>query len=87
MLYDIHRDEAHKPRGRASDVSTISTCFSVCYDLLPTPPPNLCENGLGVSLLCTCVAFSFFSKLNRFFRKNYVLNYLLNYVLTKKSNT
>ena len=51
VLFDICRTEDHKPRGRASDVSTISTCvFFFCHDLLPTPPPNLCENGLGVSL-------------------------------------
>ena len=45
-------------------------CVFICYYLLPTPPPNLCENGLGVSLLCTCEAFSPFAKLNRFFTKN-----------------
>ena len=43
-------------------------------DLLPTPPPNLCENGLGVSLSCTCVAFSPFAKLNRFFPKKSTTN-------------
>ena len=40
------------------------------YVMIYCPPPNLCENGLGVSLLCTCVAFSPFAKLNQFFRKN-----------------
>ena len=65
VLSDICRTEDHKPRGRASDVSTISTCiFYMFNDLLPTPPPNLCENGLGVSLSCTCAAFSLFAKLN-----------------------
>jgi hypothetical protein len=59
VLFDICRTENHKPRGRASGVSAISTCVSIyANDLLPTPPPNLCESGLGVSLLCTCVAFS-----------------------------
>jgi len=28
VLSDIYRTEDHKPRGRASDVSTISTCLS-----------------------------------------------------------
>ena len=27
VLLDIRLPEAHKPQGRASDVSTISTCF------------------------------------------------------------
>ena len=27
VFFDICRTEDHKPRGRASDVSTISTCF------------------------------------------------------------
>ena len=49
--------KTHKPRGRASDVSTISTCFSLCYHILPTPPPISWER-LGVSLSCTCAAFS-----------------------------
>ena len=40
LCYSISASpKTHKPRGRASDVSTISTCFSVFYDLLPTPPP------------------------------------------------
>ena len=40
------RTKTYKPRGRASDVSTISTCFSfvMIYCLLPT---NLCEKGWG----------------------------------------
>ena len=39
VLFDIRLSEDPKPRGRASDVSTISTCFSLCYFILPTPPP------------------------------------------------
>ena len=51
-LKTISREDAHLmypryPRG-----------FIYVHDLLPTPPPNLCESGLGVPLLCTCVAFS-----------------------------
>ena len=41
--------KTHKPRGRASDVS--------CYNILPTPPP-ISVRTAGVSLLCTCAAFS-----------------------------
>ena len=54
-LKTISREDAHLmypryPRG-----------FSFCMsNLLLTPPPNLCENGLGVSLSCTCAAFSLF---------------------------
>ena len=51
--------KTHKPRGRASDVSTISTCFFYFSDMIycPLPHQSLWER-LGVSLSCTCVAFS-----------------------------
>jgi len=56
------RTKTHKPRGRASDVSTISTCFFSCFFLYvmiycPLPHQSLWER-LGVSLSCTCAAFS-----------------------------
>jgi hypothetical protein len=38
-------------------------------DLLSTPPPNLCDSGLGVSLSCTCVAFSLLLNETEFFQK------------------
>jgi hypothetical protein len=63
----------HKPRGRASDVSTISTCFlCTCMIYCPPTPPELCENGLGVSLLCTCAAFSPFCKIWNFSFENQI---------------
>ena len=69
VLSDICRTEDHKPRGRASDVSTISTCFSFFAMIYcPLPHQSLWER-LWVSLSCTCVAFSSFAKLYRFFPK------------------
>ena len=66
------RTKTYKPRGRASDVSTISTCFSFSVMIYcPLPHQSLWER-LGVSLSCTCVAFSPFAKLNRFFPKKIV---------------
>jgi len=46
--------KTHKPRGRASDVSTISTCFSVCYYLLPTPPPISVRTAGGITVVYLC---------------------------------
>ena len=46
--------KSHKPRGRASDVSTISTCFSICYDLLPTPPPISVRKAGGITVVHLC---------------------------------
>ena len=60
----ISREDAHRMYPRYPRV------FSLCYNILPTPPPNLCERGLGVSLSCTCVAFIPFAKSNRFFPIN-----------------
>ena len=51
------RTKTHKPRERASDVSTISTCFLSVMIYCPLPHQSLWER-LGVSLSCTCVAFS-----------------------------
>ena len=48
MLYDIHRDEANKPRGRASDVSTISTCVFLYVTIYcPLPHPISVRTGWG----------------------------------------
>ena len=52
-LKTISREDAHLMYPRYPRVF-----LYMFNDLLPTPPPNLYENGLGVSLLCTCVAFS-----------------------------
>ena len=58
-LKTISREDAHLMYPRYPRVF-----LYMFNDLLPTPPPNLYENGLGVSLSCTCVAFSPFAKLN-----------------------
>jgi len=54
VLLDIHYPKTHKPRGRASDVSTISTCFSLCYHLLPTPPPISLRTAGGITVVYLC---------------------------------
>ena len=42
------RTKTYKPRGRASDVSTISTCFFfMCSKFTAHSPTNLCEKGWG----------------------------------------
>ena len=46
--------KTHKPRGRASDVSTISTCFSLCYNILPTPPPISVRTAGGITVVYLC---------------------------------
>ena len=49
------RTKTYKPRGRASDVSTISTCFSYfCHDLLPTPPPISVRKAGGITVVYLC---------------------------------
>jgi len=53
------RTKTHKPRGRASDVSMISTCFffvlfSLCHDLLPTPPPISVRKAGGITVVYLC---------------------------------
>jgi hypothetical protein len=48
------RTKTYKPRGRASDVSTISTCFSFCHDLLPTPPPISVRTAGGITVVYLC---------------------------------
>jgi hypothetical protein len=67
-LKTISREDAHLMYPRY-----LRVFLYMFNDLLPTPPPNLCENGLGVSLSCTCAAFSLFAKLNWFFPKKYDL--------------
>ena len=47
ICYPISPDQDHKPRGRASDVSTISTCFSFMSWFTAHYPTNLCEKGWG----------------------------------------
>ena len=66
-LKTISREDAHLMYPRY-----LRVFLYMFNDLLPTPPPNLCENGLGVSLSCTCAAFSLFPKLNWFFPKKSV---------------
>ena len=46
--------KTNKPRGRASDVSTISTCFSLCYNILPTPPPISVRTAGGITVVYLC---------------------------------
>ena len=48
VLFDICRTEDHKPRGRASDVSTISTCvFLSVMIYCPLPHPISVRTGWG----------------------------------------
>ena len=63
-LKTISREDAHLMYPRY-----LRVLLYMLNDLLSTPPPNLCENGLGVSLSCTCAAFSLFAKLDWFFPK------------------
>ena len=65
------RTKTYKPRGRASDVSTISTCFSFMSCFTAHFPIELCEKGWGYHC---CVLVWLFAKLNRFFpkRKNQI---------------
>ena len=48
------RTKTYKPRGRASDVSTISTCFSLCHYLLPTPPPISVRKAGSITVVYLC---------------------------------
>ena len=67
VLYDIYRTEDHKRRGRASKISTISTCFSfVCHKLLP-PHPISVRKGWGYHCRVLVWLLALFAKLNRFF--------------------
>ena len=55
MCYEISTGrKTNKPRGRASAVSTISTCFSLCYYLLPTPPPISVRKDGGITVVYLC---------------------------------
>ena len=46
--------KTNKPRGRASDVSTISTCLSLCNNILPTPPPISVRKAGGITVVYLC---------------------------------
>jgi hypothetical protein len=61
---DISREDAHY---HIHDIHMyLPTKSKICIIYCPLPHQSL-ENGLGVSLLCTCAAFSPFAKLNRYF--------------------
>ena len=54
-VYEISTGrKTNKPRGRAFAVSTISTCFSLCYYLLPTPPPISVRKDGGITVVYLC---------------------------------
>jgi len=73
VLSDICRTEDHKPRGRASDVSTISTCLSYMSWFTAHSPTDLCEKGWGYHCCVLVWLLALFAKLNRFFRKKKVV--------------
>ena len=55
LLYDTHRDEDHKPGGRASDVSTISTCVSyMLWFTAHSPTQSLWERAGGITIVYLC---------------------------------
>ena len=54
VLTDIRIIEDPYAARTHSDVSTISTCFSVCYDLLPTPPPISVRKAGGITVVYLC---------------------------------
>ena len=56
VLFDICRTEDHKPRGRASDVSTISTCVSlyVQWFTAHSPTQSLWERAGGITVVYLC---------------------------------
>ena len=61
--------KTHKPRGRASDVSTISTCFSFMLSYTAHSPTNLFENGWGYHCRVLVRLLALYAKLNWFFPK------------------
>ena len=75
VLFDICRTEDHKPRGRASDVSTLSTCFFFLYVIIycPLPHPISVRTDCGYHCRVLVWLLALFAKLNRFFRKKHVL--------------
>ena len=69
MCYEISTGrKTNKPRGRASAVSTISTCFLMLL-FTAHSPTNLCEKGWGYHCCVLVWLLALFAKLNRFFRK------------------
>ena len=56
VLFDICRTEDHKPRGRASNVSTISTCVSlyVQWFTAHSPTQSLWERAGGITVVYLC---------------------------------
>ena len=64
------RTKTYKPRGRASDVSTISTCFSLCYNILPTPPPISVRTAGGITVVYLCGFSPFMLNYTDFFQKS-----------------
>jgi hypothetical protein len=68
------RTKTHKPRGRASDVSTISTCFFFRAFFFMSwftahSPTNLCEKGWGYHCRVLVRLLALYAKLNWFFPK------------------
>jgi hypothetical protein len=61
--------KTHKPRGRASDVSTISTCFSFMLSYTAHSPTNLYECGWGYHCRVLVRLLALYAKLNWFFPK------------------
>ena len=46
--------KTYKPRGRASDVSTISTCFLFVMIYCPLPPPLFVRKAGGITVVNLC---------------------------------
>ena len=76
VLSDICRTEDHKPRGRASDVSTISTCLFLYVMIYCHSPTNLCEKGWGYHCCVLVLLLALYAKLNRFFPKRHLNRHL-----------
>ena len=69
VLLDIRYPKTHKPRGRASDVSTISTCFSLWLSFTAHSSTSLFENGWGYHCSVLVRLLALYAKLNWFFPK------------------
>ena len=59
--------KTHKPRERASDVSTISKCFSLMLSYTAHSPTNFFENGWGYHCRVLVRLLALYAKLNWFF--------------------
>ena len=69
FCYPISPDQDHKPRGRASDVSTISTCFFL-YVMIYCPLPHQSPwESLGYHCCVLVRLLALYAKLNWFFPK------------------